>query len=184
MKHILVIDASPRKGGNTDVMADATAAALEKAGAKVSRYHIRDMKIQPCLGCNACKGASYVCVQKDDMPALVESLSDCDGIVFASPVYFGYVSGPAKILIDRLYCLFNPAKGLLCRNNGKKVGVILTSSSPSDYSGITEQIASAFALCGAPQHKTLLAGGTSKTACKDNAQQLADAADLANWILG
>lgn len=184
MKKIVVIDASPRKGGNTDTMTDAAIAAMESAGAEVMHCHIRDAKINPCLGCNACKGASYACVQKDDMPALVEQLSDCDGIVFASPVYFGYITGPAKIFIDRLYCLFNPAKGLLCRNNGKKVGVILTSSAPADYTNISDMVGSAFALCGAPERKTVLAGGTAQAACKDNAEQLAQAAELGKWIVG
>ena len=54
MKNIVIIDASPRKGGNTDVLTDAAAAAIEAAGASVTRCHIRDAKINPCLGCNAC----------------------------------------------------------------------------------------------------------------------------------
>ena len=183
MKNIGIIDGSPRKGGNTDVMADAVAAAVEAAGASVTRCHIRDAKINPCLGCNACKGASYACVQKDDMPALVEALSDADGIVFASPIYFGNITGPAKTFIDRLYCLFNPAKGMLARKAGKKAGVILCSSAPADYTAVSDGLNGAFAVCGATERQTLLANGLAACPAKDNAELLAKAADLAKWIL-
>ena len=183
MKNIVVIDASPRKGGNTDVMTDAVVASLEAAGASVTRCHIRDAKIRPCLGCNACKGASYTCVQKDDMPALVEALSDADGIVFASPIYFGYITGPAKVFIDRLYCLFNPAKGMLARKTGKKVGVFLCSNAPADYSSVSEMFNGAFAICGAGDRQTLLANGLAAGPAKDNADLLAKAADLGKWIV-
>ena len=36
MKNIVIIDASPRKGGNTDVMAVAVAAAIEAAGGSIA----------------------------------------------------------------------------------------------------------------------------------------------------
>ena len=183
MKNIVIIDASPRKGGNTDVMADAVAAAIEAAGASVTRCHIRDAKINPCLGCNACKGDSYACIQKDDMPALVEALSDADGIVFGSPIYFGNITGPGKTFIDRLYCLFNPAKGMLARKAGKKAGVILCSSAPADYTAVSDSLAGAFAVCGATgERKTVLANGLAAGPAKDNADLLAKAADLGKWI--
>lgn len=183
MKNIVVIDASPRKGGNTDVMADAVVTAIEATGAQVTRCHLREAKINPCLGCNACKGKSYTCVQKDDMPALVEALSDCDGIIFASPIYFGYITGPGKTFIDRLYCLYNPAKGMLARKADKKVGVVLCSNAPADYTSVSDMINGGFAVCGATERQTLLANGLAAGPAKDNADLMAKAAELGKWIV-
>ncbi|MBR3277159.1 MAG: flavodoxin family protein [Eubacterium sp.] len=125
MKKIIVIKGSPRKGANSDTLCDAAVAAVKDA--EIIEFAIRDKKVNPCVGCNACKGDFVGCVQKDDFSALVEDLRTCDGIILSAPIYFGDVPGPVKTFIDRQYCLFNPAKGPLVEQKERKMAVILTN---------------------------------------------------------
>ena len=83
-----------------------------------------DWNILPCRGCHQCfeKGR---CIQsgKDDFPELLSDLCRSDGIIFASPVYAGTVTGQMKLLIDRMSVLLHemPLIGI--------PSVLLTSSS-------------------------------------------------------
>lgn len=43
------------------------------------------------------------CSQKDDMEQIYSVFADCDAVVFASPVYFWTITGPLKMMADRLY---------------------------------------------------------------------------------
>lgn len=76
--------------------------ASEKNSVEV--VSIRDYKVGPCLGCNACFNRDgFSCVQKDDMPAIYGKLSGADMLVLASPVYFYGVSAQMKAIIDRCH---------------------------------------------------------------------------------
>ena len=51
--NILILSGSPRKGGNTDLLAEAFAkGAAEHHNVEI--VSVRDYKVNPCLGCNAC----------------------------------------------------------------------------------------------------------------------------------
>lgn len=59
MKKIIIVNASPRKGGNCDVVADKLSSELKDAEVEV--FALRDKKVGPCLACNACKSRKTVC---------------------------------------------------------------------------------------------------------------------------
>jgi multimeric flavodoxin WrbA len=69
------------------------------------------LEIAECDGCNRCKEGGtreLPCpVHDDDMTPLYGKLALADGFVFASPVYFGSVSGIMKIFMDRFIPFFN-----------------------------------------------------------------------------
>lgn len=65
---------------------------------------IREYRVNPCTGCNACRiGSKQRCVQKDDMGRVFEKLSDADILVIASLVNFYGVSAQLKAMIDRFH---------------------------------------------------------------------------------
>jgi len=66
---VLAFCASPRKGGNTDVLIDEAIRGAEDAGAKVEKFMLTKMKIGYCVGCRRCKDKDRpaFCAQKDDM---------------------------------------------------------------------------------------------------------------------
>ena len=61
---------------------------------------MQEQKIAPCLACYGCRGAG-VCVQKDDMAAILDKMVAADVLVLATPVYFYSMDGQLKTLIDR-----------------------------------------------------------------------------------
>ena len=101
--NILIISGSPRKGGNTELLAEAFAKGAS-AHHHVEIVSVRDVKVNPCLGCNACfvsEGNS--CAQKDDMALIYEKMNHADMLVIASPVYFYGISAQLKTVIDRFH---------------------------------------------------------------------------------
>ena len=101
--NILVLSGSPRKGGNTELLAEAFAKGATEGQHHVEIVSVRDYKVNPCLGCNACFNTDGVCAQKDDMAAIYEKMIQTDMLVIASPVYFYGISAQLKTFIDRLH---------------------------------------------------------------------------------
>lgn len=100
---IVVLNGSPRKGGNTEIMAQAFAEAARKNQNEVSVLDVASMNICGCLGCKYCWAHKGECVQKDDMGKVFAALADADVVVFASPIYWFDVTAQMKTVIDRLY---------------------------------------------------------------------------------
>lgn len=100
VKKVLVLSASPRKGGNSDLLCDQFIAGASAAGHTAEKIFLRAHKIGYCMGCGAC-AQSGVCVIKDDMAAILQKMIDADVIVLATPVYFYSMNGQLKTLIDR-----------------------------------------------------------------------------------
>ena len=64
MKNVLIISASPRKGGNSDTLCDRFAQGAEESGHKVEKVFLADKNIGYCRGCGVCNSI-HKCVQKD-----------------------------------------------------------------------------------------------------------------------
>ena len=100
--NILIINGSPRKSGNTELLAEAFAKGAAEHH-HVEIVSVRDYKVNPCLGCNACFKTNGICAQKDDMTIIYEKMSQADMLVIASPVYFYGISAQMKSVIDRFH---------------------------------------------------------------------------------
>jgi len=99
-KNVLIISASPRKGGNSDTLCDQFLKGAKEAGHKVEKVSLREHKINYCMGCGVCNN-THKCVQKDDMKALLDKMLAADVIVLATPVYFYTMDAQLKTFIDR-----------------------------------------------------------------------------------
>jgi multimeric flavodoxin WrbA len=123
-RKILIVMGSPRKDGNSALLAQQVAAGGREGGAEVESFHLHDMKIQPCTACEACRDAVETdCILEDDMKILLPKLRQTDALVIASPIYWFTVSAQTKLFMDRWYALGGP-KGYSLE--GKKVGIVLT----------------------------------------------------------
>ena len=100
--NILIISGSPRKGGNTELLAEAFAKGAA-AQHHVEIVSVRDVKVNPCLGYNVCFKTNGICAQKDDMALIYEKVNQADMLVIASPVYFYGISAQLKAIIDRFH---------------------------------------------------------------------------------
>ncbi|SFW44741.1 NADPH-dependent FMN reductase [Prevotellaceae bacterium HUN156] len=98
----MIISGSSRKGGNTELLAEAFAKGASKHH-QVEIVSVRDYQVNPCLGCNACFKTNGICAQKDDMVLIYEKMNQADMLVIASPVYFYGISSQLKAVIDRFH---------------------------------------------------------------------------------
>ena len=89
-KKVLVISASPRKGGNSDTLCDQFILGAKESGNQTEKIFLRDKKIGYCVACDQCHKNDGVCSQKDDMAQILEKMIDSDVIVMATPVVLLY----------------------------------------------------------------------------------------------
>ena len=104
-KHVLIINSSPRKGGNSETLAASFAKGAEEIGHKVETVYLREKNYSFCKGCLACLRIGH-CVIADDAVEIAAKMHDADVIVFATPVYYYSVSGQLKTMLDRANPLF------------------------------------------------------------------------------
>jgi multimeric flavodoxin WrbA len=100
MTKVTLILGSPRKGGNTETLAEAFLSSSEKTE-RVDRFRLQEMDFSGCTDCRQCWSQGGPCVIEDGLKPLYASLKDSDAILFASPLYWYSWSGPVKTLWDR-----------------------------------------------------------------------------------
>lgn len=99
-KSVLIISASPRKGGNSDTLCDQFAKGAKEAGNDVEKLQLSELHIEYCSACYACKELGH-CVKQDDMEFILDEMRVSDVIVLATPVYFYTMNAQLKTMIDR-----------------------------------------------------------------------------------
>lgn len=103
MSKVVILVGSVRKGGNTEMLAEAFADGARQ-NHDVEIVSVADYNVNPCIGCNSCfHREGKTCFQQDDMQKIYLKLAEADVIVAASPVYFYGVSAQLKAVIDRLH---------------------------------------------------------------------------------
>ncbi len=102
----LIISGSRNAEGQTARAADAVLEGAIKAGAEVERIFLPELAIERCRQCEntgwgKCKSESR-CVILDDHVSIFEKIVEANGVIFATPVYFGDLSESMRSFIDRM----------------------------------------------------------------------------------
>jgi multimeric flavodoxin WrbA len=129
-KKVIIISSSMRKG-NSDKLCDKFQEGAIASGNIVTRINIRDIRLNFCLGCRDCYNYGD-CVQNDDMNNIYPKIKKADVLVFATPIYFGEMSGSLKTFLDRLYPLYTSISG--------KVAYIIASCYEDDHTFVNDSI--------------------------------------------
>jgi len=112
---IIGINASPRKGANTQTLVEAVLDGATEMGGQTRLVNLRELTINGCLGCEGCKKRLGHCVQKDELTPLLQEMTRCDAVVLGTPVYWYHVAAQFKMLTDRFYAYLkykdNPESG-------------------------------------------------------------------------
>ncbi len=141
---MVAINASPRKGWNTDMLIDKAIEGAESEGAEVEKFDLYKLdKFTGCRSCMACKriGRAGTCYINDGLKPVLDAIKGSDGIIMGAPNYFGDLCAEFKLLYERLlfpYLTYDPSR-MSC--NGRRVPVLLimTSNARDDmYSGMLE----------------------------------------------
>jgi multimeric flavodoxin WrbA len=103
MIKIVALGGSRVEDGNVSALLEAS---LSKTAHQVESevIELAGKEIGPCLHCNWClknQTPERPCFQEDDMGPIYQKLLQADGILMASPVHFGRLSGLTADLIDR-----------------------------------------------------------------------------------
>ena len=104
-KKVYIVSSTPRKGGNSEILADEFARGAEEAGNTVIKMNVRDLNLKFCIGCLYCQSHDK-CVLSDGMNGLYNDIQTADVLVFATPIYYYEMSGQLKTFLDRLNPLY------------------------------------------------------------------------------
>ena len=103
-KRILILTGSPRRGGNSDLMADAFAKGASEAGNSVVQFNTAHKHIQGCRACDNCfSKENKACIFNDDFNELASLMAESDVIVFCTPLYWYSFPTQIKAAIDKFY---------------------------------------------------------------------------------
>lgn len=105
-KRVLIISTSPRKGGNSDTLAEEFAKGAREAGHQVEKISLSGKTVNFCRGCLACL-QSKRCVIHDDADVIAQKMLTADVIAFATPIYYYEMSGQMKTMLDRANPLYS-----------------------------------------------------------------------------
>lgn len=99
---IVALMGSPRKKGNTDILADSFLEGAAVGGAESEKIYLNGLNMRGCQACLSCHKTGR-CSQKDDMQGIYAKLKEAELWVLATPVYWWGPTSQIKAVIDRLY---------------------------------------------------------------------------------
>lgn len=121
---VVAINGSPHGDqGNTALILGPFVEGMQAAGAQVKVFLTKTMTVHPCQGDYACwVRTPGQCFQQDDMQTLISELLDANIVVLATPLYVDGMSGPLKMVMDRMIPMGCPTIELredCCRHPGR-----------------------------------------------------------------
>ena len=100
---VLMIDGSPREGGNTATLLEEMRKVFASLAVEVEILKIGNKDVRGCLACGYCGTHKGECVIKDGLNEAKAKLKEADGLVLASPVYYASPNGNLISFLDRLF---------------------------------------------------------------------------------
>ncbi|MBQ6479885.1 MAG: flavodoxin family protein [Anaerolineaceae bacterium] len=134
-KKIIAVNASPRKGWNTDTLITEAAKGAESTGAIVEKFDLfRLERYTGCISCFGCKKEKNKghCICRDGLTPVLDAIRESDGLIIGSPNYLSEMTASFRSLYERLifqnltYNLETPC----CNEHPIPVLLIMTSNAP------------------------------------------------------
>ena len=99
---VLIINGSPRNGGNTDIALAEMEKIFAQEGVECEIVRVGNKNIRGCIACGVCstKGS---CAFDDAVNELAPKFQEADGLVVASPVYYASANATLIACLDRLF---------------------------------------------------------------------------------
>lgn len=100
---VVAFNGSPRKDGNTEICLNVIGEELKKNGIELEIVNVGN-RVKGCMACYHCldTGSGH-CVQKDEVNEWIDKMTAANGIILASPVYYGGIAGGMKCFLDRAF---------------------------------------------------------------------------------
>lgn len=135
MKRIVVVNAGPRSGWNTDILLTEAANGAASSGAEIQRFDLfRLERYTGCISCFGCKKEKFKgrCICRDGLTPVLDAIRESDGLIIGSPNYLGELTASFRALYERLffqnltYNLETPC----CNDHPIPVLLMMTSNAP------------------------------------------------------
>ena len=104
-KNIMIIDGGPRSNMNTAAMVESFIEGVHEISGKTKIVRLYDIDYKGCRSCMAChlKGQrTNSCCFQDGLTDILRECSEADGLVLASPIYYGEMTGMMRAFWERL----------------------------------------------------------------------------------
>ncbi|MBP5222623.1 MAG: flavodoxin family protein [Lachnospiraceae bacterium] len=139
---VLIINGSPRVGGNTGIALNEMLKVFEKEGVESEVVQIGNRDVRGCIACGTCfqKGK---CVFDDVVNELAPKFEEADGLVLASPVYYASANATLIACLDRLFYSTRFDKSM-------KVGASVVVARRGGLSATFDELNKYFTICGMP----------------------------------
>lgn len=139
---VLILNGSPRKDGNTTIAVNEVEKTLKEEGLETEVIQIGTMAIRGCIGCEKCSDLGR-CVFNDIVNEVAEKFQQADGLVVASPVYWGSANGSLVSLLDRLFYSTSFSKSM-------KVGASIAVARRAGTTATYDELNKYFTISGMP----------------------------------
>ena len=139
---VLIINGSPRVGGNTTIAVNEMVKIFEAEGVEPEIVQIGNKDIRGCIACGSC-AAKGRCVFDDVVNELAPKFEAADGLVVASPVYYASANATLIACLDRLFYSTHFDKTM-------KVGASVVVARRGGLSATFDELNKYFTICGMP----------------------------------
>ncbi len=99
---VLIINASPRKDGNTSIAVAEMEKVFKSLNVEVETVQIGNKDVRGCIACSSCYKTGK-CVFNDIVNELAPKFEAADGLVVATPVYYASANATLIACLDRLF---------------------------------------------------------------------------------
>ena len=139
---VLLINGSPRVGGNTSIALGEMETIFQQEGIQVETVQVGNKAIRGCVACLSCMEKGK-CVFDDLVNETAPKFAEADGLVIASPVYYASANGTLISFIDRLFYSTPFDKTM-------KVGAAVAVARRGGVSATYDELNKYFAISGMP----------------------------------
>lgn len=99
---VLMINGSPRVGGNTAVALEEMRKVFEAEGIETKIVQVGNKDVRGCVACGRCAELGK-CAFDDIVNEIAPEFEEADGLVAASPVYYASANATLIAVLDRLF---------------------------------------------------------------------------------
>jgi multimeric flavodoxin WrbA len=143
----LVLSSSPRRNGNSALLAEAIHAGLTEAGHEATLLFADDFLKAFLRDCRKCRKPDGECAIEDGYRSVfLDHYLPADGFIAATPIYWYGMSAQLKAFYDRTFCYYAASyprsAEVIEKMQGKRIGLALSSEEtfPMVSGGIISQI--------------------------------------------
>jgi multimeric flavodoxin WrbA len=143
----LVLSSSPRRNGNSAILAEAVHAGLIEAGHDATLLFADDFLKAFLRDCRKCRKPDGECAIEDGYRSVfLDHYLPADGFIAATPIYWYGMSAQLKAFYDRTFCYYAASyprsAEVIEKMQGKRIGLALSSEEtfPMVSGGIISQM--------------------------------------------